>query len=345
MLKPQTVTTCSASTAVRESTLIPACLRLLADAGGHSAACSLQCMCACRIGRLAAVLLMLLEFIPACNFHASPAVHKVTSMSLPAARGSVLLEGPAPADTPLLIAAEDDAAPWSNPDGTGYANDVVQAAFQAAGHKIDMQVVPYARAKQMALDGTAAACFSMSRLPELEAAIAFPDQALFILNAEYFESVLRPLPAHQESQLPIGTRIGVVIGYEYPPSVYHLQQAGRVTLEESLSEELILKKLAAGRIDAALLVCNQIKSADFLIRKAGVQGQVRNAFSSGALSCYIGFSRKHARGLLALAWFNEGYRKIAGNGVLDKIKQDWENWTRSSGTALPQSQPKGEGLK
>ena len=33
----------------------------------------------------------------------------------------------------LEIAVEDDAAPWSQPDGTGYANDLVRAAFAAVG--------------------------------------------------------------------------------------------------------------------------------------------------------------------------------------------------------------------
>ena len=31
----------------------------------------------------------------------------------------------------LVIAAEDDAAPWSQPDGSGYANEVVISCLQS----------------------------------------------------------------------------------------------------------------------------------------------------------------------------------------------------------------------
>src|SRR6185369_12478061 len=48
---------------------------------------------------------------------------------------------------PLPIAVEDDAGPWSQHDGTGFANDVVRAAFKATGVEVELLVVPYARCK------------------------------------------------------------------------------------------------------------------------------------------------------------------------------------------------------
>src|SRR4029077_8978886 len=81
---------------------------------------------------------------------------------------------------PLVIAAEDDAAPWSQRDGTGFANDVVRAAFKAVGVEVDFSVVPYARGKDMALKGKVAACFSMTWVPELTGKIVFAEKPLFI---------------------------------------------------------------------------------------------------------------------------------------------------------------------
>src|SRR5499433_2311933 len=66
----------------------------------------------------------------------------------------------------LVLAVEDDASPWSRPDGSGYANDVVRAAFKAVGVAVELQVVPYARCKRMALRGEVAGCFNMSPSPE-----------------------------------------------------------------------------------------------------------------------------------------------------------------------------------
>jgi len=58
----------------------------------------------------------------------------------------------------VLIAVEDDAAPWSRSDGCGYANDLVIAAFKAVGIDVELKVVPYARCKRMAINADVVAC-------------------------------------------------------------------------------------------------------------------------------------------------------------------------------------------
>src|SRR5258706_291920 len=60
------------------------------------------------------------------------------------------------------IAVEDKADLWSRRDGTGYANDIVRAAFAAAGVEARLHVLPYARCKRIVSDATVVACLSMS---------------------------------------------------------------------------------------------------------------------------------------------------------------------------------------
>jgi hypothetical protein len=43
---------------------------------------------------------------------------------------------PAWAAHPLTVMVEDAAGPWSNPDGSGMANDLVKAAYAAAGQHV-----------------------------------------------------------------------------------------------------------------------------------------------------------------------------------------------------------------
>ena len=54
------------------------------------------------------------------------------------------LVAPAAATAPgvLVIDVEDEADPFSRPDGSGYANDVVRAAYDAVGVKVRLDVVP-----------------------------------------------------------------------------------------------------------------------------------------------------------------------------------------------------------
>jgi polar amino acid transport system substrate-binding protein len=226
---------------------------------------------------------------------------------------------------PLIIAVEDNAAPWSQRDGTGFANDVVRAAFEAAGVEVELMVVPYARCKEMALQGKASACFSMSWLPEFAGKVTFAEKPLFNCYADYFTGSKKPLNATDEKSLPRGTVVGVVSGYEYPRSLYALKEKGIVVFEESESDELNLKKLAMGRIDTALVNYNETKPAELLLARAGVTGRVKRAFRSGTLGSYIGFSTKHPRGMEALKRFNRGHRIISANGTRRKIERKWRD--------------------
>lgn len=226
---------------------------------------------------------------------------------------------------PLLIAVEDDASPWSNSDGTGFANDIVSAAFKAAGVEMVLTVVPYARCKDMAIKGKAAACLSMAWLPEFSGKIVFAEKPLFPCYADYFSPINKPLKATREEDLPKGTVVGIVSGYEYPPSIYALQKKGVLIFEESESENLNLKKLAMGRIDAALVDNNETKTAEVLIARAGVTGQVTRSFRSGIMNLFIGFSSKHPQGMEALKKFNKGHRIISANGTRRNIEQKWRD--------------------
>lgn len=225
---------------------------------------------------------------------------------------------------PLLIAVEDDAAPWSQKDGSGFANDVVRAALKASGAEVELQVVPYARCKDMAISGKSAACLSMSWLPEFAGKIVFADKPLFNCYAEYFSGNKKPLNATDEKNLPKGTVVGVVRGYEYPPSVYELQKKGILVFEESESDEMNLKKLVLGRIDTALIVnINEMNPAELLLAKLGMSGQVKRAFRSGVNRSFIGFSTTHPQGMEALKKFNKGHRVISDNGTRRKIERKW----------------------
>jgi ABC-type amino acid transport substrate-binding protein len=233
------------------------------------------------------------------------------------------------------VLAEDDAAPWSLKDGTGYANDVVRAAFHAAEVDIKLQVVPYARAKRMTIAGKAVACFSMSWLPEFADKIVFSDKPLFTCQADYFHNLSKPLTAKREDELARKIIVGTVVGYEYPPSFCKLRDKGLIEIEATTSEKLNLKKLAAGRLDAAVTNCNKIKTAEYEMAKAGVSGKVGLVFHGGVLESFIGFSKAHPRGLWARDKFNAGFQIIAADGTLRKIEDQWAGKAKTDTERVP----------
>jgi polar amino acid transport system substrate-binding protein len=228
-----------------------------------------------------------------------------------------------PQTKPLVLAVEDAAGPWSMADGTGYANDIVTAAFKAVGVEVELRLTPYARCKRMAINGDVAGCFNMSTSPELEGVIELSAKPLFIFYAGYFYNVSKPLKVTRQADLPLHTIVGTVLGYEYPPAFERLRADGVVVVDESPSESINLKKLVLGRVDLALLTYNEIKSPAWLTGRAGVNGQVKIAFRSGVMSCYIGFSKRHPQGAWALQQFNTGYQLISANGTLQRIRRTW----------------------
>jgi ABC-type amino acid transport substrate-binding protein len=224
----------------------------------------------------------------------------------------------------LVIAVEDDAAPWSQADGSGYANDVVTAAFKAAGVDVELRVMPYARCKRMAVNGEVAACLSMSPSADFAGLVQLSTKPLFTCHAGYFYSVNKPLRVSRQEDLPRNTIVGTVIGYEYPAAFERLAERGVIVREESPSEDVNLRKLALGRVDLALLTYNQMKSPEWLMNRAGVNGKVKKTnFRAGTLKSYIGFSRKHQQGMWALERFNKGYGAISANGTLRRLTMQW----------------------
>jgi ABC-type amino acid transport substrate-binding protein len=226
-------------------------------------------------------------------------------------------------DRTVEIYVENAAAPFSGPDGTGFANDVVKAAFEAVGVPIRFHVAPYARCKYMALSGEAAACVSMSWDPSFEGRIRFADTPLITVTPVYYENPSRPLGARSEAELGKGVVIGTVRGYEYPESAMKAKARG-VVFEENSSEQNNLEKLALGRLDAVMVMSNPFTGHSHWALDAHVANLVRVAFTSTTSEYgYFGASTKHPGGLAALKQYNDGIRIITANGRLNQIRAQW----------------------
>lgn len=241
---------------------------------------------------------------------------------------------PAPKLVPIDVAVEDAADVWSRADGTGYANDIVRAAFRAGGYEPAFHPMPYARCKAVVTRAAVPACFSMSRDPSIRPWIAFADSANFTFSSDFYHAVARPLPGRSARQLRRGTLVGAVLGYEYPDTIYQLARRGVIRLEYAKSETINLRKLADGRLDAALINTDATKRADDVLARAGVRGRVALAFPGDSLPGYVGFNLRHPQGAGALARFNAGRRAIAANGELAAIKARWADSIRVAPRAL-----------
>jgi hypothetical protein len=224
----------------------------------------------------------------------------------------------------VALGAEDDAAPWSYADGSGYANDLVRAAFAEAGWTLEIQVLPYARCKALAQAGRLAGCLSASRTAELEATLLFPRQPVFSARNLLLARADSPLAGCDPSRWGARPMIGLVRGYEYVHGVDALLADGRATAEASDSEVSNLRKLHAGRIAAAVVTVDEVKRMPYLLRLAQVAGEFKTVCDCGTAPAYVAFSRRHPRGAQALAAFDAGYAQLARRGAVRALQTSWQ---------------------
>ena len=222
----------------------------------------------------------------------------------------------------LDVAVEDAAGPWSEKDGTGFANDVVKAAFRAVGIEPKLRILPYARCKYLVKKGDVPVCFSVSPEPGIEDDVWFSKLPLFRLQYDYYQRLDTPLKSSAPNTPVPGTVIGIVNGYEYPPSIEQAKENG-VKFENARDEQTNIRKLLHNRLDGVILNHNEIKTIAVMLKKAGATGKVGFAFRAGDLNAYVGFSKKHALGKRAKQKFDRGHALIKQSGTLKRIEDEW----------------------
>jgi hypothetical protein len=232
-----------------------------------------------------------------------------------------------PAAEPLILLAEDEAAPWSCPDGTGFVNEVVLASYKAVGVPVILKVLPYARCKQQVIEGSAAGCFSMARDPSLNQTVIFSVRPVASCSVSLIQKIGRPFVIPNANDRTDRAVIGIVNGYEYPQSFSAFCRTERVITEPARTEVLNFRKLDLGRVDAVLVDHNEIKSLESLCRKAGVSSAVSVNREFGEMNLHIGFSLNHPRGRWAKDLYDRGYEIIRSNGVLKEIESRWSRGT------------------
>ena len=117
--------------------------------------------------------------------------------------------------------------------------------------------------------------------------------------------------------------MGTVHGYEYPPEMLDALRRRDVVLEPAANETLNLRKLAAGRIQAAVVNRDAVKSADWVAAQAGVSGRVRSVFGVDGMPAYVGFSVAHRDGAALADLFDRGHERIIASGERDRIQRRW----------------------
>lgn len=219
----------------------------------------------------------------------------------------------------IKIIAEDDWYPYSGQttDGLhGVAVDIVREAFKAEGIDVEFDVMNYDRGMLLVKDGKAIACFDAPRTEEIEQTYFWHDQPMYKADSFFYATNDSTEKISNVKDLE-GKTLGLTQGYGYGNAI---DMNNSIKKEYSKTDEIILKKLLAKRVDFIVLYG---LVADNLVSRLGVRGQVKQVGPSEATDIYVAFSRKHPDGKKYCDIFSQGLKKIRENGTYQKIFAEW----------------------
>ncbi len=222
--------------------------------------------------------------------------------------------------SPVKIGAENDWFPYSaerRGQAVGMVPEIVQAAFAAAGVSIELVSLPYSRCMKMAESDLLLGCFDTLRNPLLEKKYRWAAHPLLRARIDIYARKDAPdTPVHYDDLY--GKRIGVTNGYEYG-AVFDGDSAMRRDVGDS--DLFALRKLAAGRIDYALVYTRIAAAA--VREHADLRGRIKSVGTLIEPDIYLSFAPHYPSIGQYIAAFDAGMARIIRNGEYARIEARW----------------------
>lgn len=233
---------------------------------------------------------------------------------------SIELSGSAiAAQVQLLV--ENDWFPYAaevNGNISGFSVDVMRAAFKARGVGLQLSAVPFARCSVLVDQGKAAGCFQSIFNKAAGKQRIFPRTPLFVAKMAVYATA--PTVNKVKVVSLEGHVVGVTNGYYYGQTIEGNQ---RIRKDVAPSDIANLRKLAAGRIDYAILDPFQYSyivhgNPDLFSRNKFYQVGI-----VGKVAMYPFFSRVNPEGRFAAAVYEKGMADVKRFGECQKIEKHW----------------------
>lgn len=260
--------------------------------------------------------------------------------TLAAPASAAALHGPQPAAThtphPLTLAVEDSWPPYSHADGSGISRNLVTRALQLEGITPQFLVQPYARVLFSIQKGDVVGGFNITRQQSTEALFIFGEEPLLLAHASFY---FRPgdEARHQHiNDLPDGTRIGLIIDYEYGDE--YERQRGRFTEIRVSRHEQLIKMLLKNRVDTILMfdAVGDYTLQQLRAETSDASWDIRRGMPNHESRIFVGFSRAHPEAATIAAALDRGLRRLRQSG-------DYQHIIRGEPAALADPQQPGSG--
>ncbi len=155
------------------------------------------------------------------------------------------------AQTSITLAVENSWPPYADQNGNGISKQILQKALAHQGVQVSFVTVPYARALHLAEIGKVDGAFNVTKQASTLKKFAFGQEPILIASASYYYSKNTRFDYKSVTDIPSGTSIAVILGYEYGDK--YEQQRHRFDEVKVSSQEQIIKLLRSNRVDMAIM--------------------------------------------------------------------------------------------
>lgn len=221
-----------------------------------------------------------------------------------------------PAITTLSLAAENSWPPFADKLGNGISHRLIKAAFSQMNIEVTSVAVPYSRALMMAEKGSVDGVFNVTREASTEQRFVFGNTPLFIANASFYQMKNAKNTVKSKWDLPKGSLIGVINGFEYGDEFPTLVKQQQLKLLQVSTQEQLINLLLIGRLDAAIMFDLVAQNK---LQKMGVSDAIVPMYLNHSSDIYLAFSKLNPASPQLAQLLDEGLAKLKSKGQYESL--------------------------
>ena len=203
----------------------------------------------------------------------------------------------------------------------GAVSQIIAEAFALEGVAVEYGFFPWKRAYKLAESGEWDATAVWVNSDERAQAFLFSESVLTSQNVFFY---LKDFPIDWEKLEDLADiTIGASIGYYYGEDFEQAEKEGRIKVERSFDDEMNLRMLQKGRIQACIV---DLYVGYALLRKnfppEALQQIIHHPKPVTETSYHLLFSKQYESRTAQLSTFNKGLNKLKESGTFDRYLQD-----------------------
>lgn len=195
------------------------------------------------------------------------------------------------AESKIVLAVENNWAPYSDDQGNGISQNIITKAFNAVDQQVVYKVFPYARALRKAEQGVVDGVFNVTKQESTMTTFHFGQESILQADTCFYYPAESELNYKSSSDIPGNTKIAVIIGYEYGDDYEknkHRMVENRVSKQKQIIHLLLTK-----RVDMAIMF---EEVANYNLLELGLSSSViKKGYLNSTSQIYVAFNKQRAQ--------------------------------------------------